>query len=257
MSVRSAAPSTWSQCGQAASVASMVLSGCSLRAQATRARLAEAFLGGIRQVRLQPLEGGRLELSGVFGGLASLASSSPMRAVGAPICCACASICVCCARIRAILITGEGERGLSGSRHSVSHFGVTVSSGNLLGVSNYLPRRCGGRPRDRSIPGVAILRPARVGRRRACSELGKAIQLSNSQNTRDYTEKQIKPQITQGNRTWNFLDSQTESGAPISCHQGPIRAHGGWVLVRIWHHGPSNWPHVTPIGGQKFQMRLP
>ncbi len=63
--------------------------------------------------------------------------------------------------------------------------------------------------------------------------------------------------VGQGNRTWNFLDSQTESGAPISCHQGPIRAHGGWVLVRIWHHGPSNWPHVTPIGGQKFQMRLP
>jgi hypothetical protein len=37
-----------------------------------------------------PFDGGRLELPGVFGDTASLASSSPMRALSAAICKACA-----------------------------------------------------------------------------------------------------------------------------------------------------------------------
>ena len=55
----------------------MVLSGCSLSARATPGRLGRGgFLAGSGRFGFWPFEGGRLELSGVFGGAASLASSS-------------------------------------------------------------------------------------------------------------------------------------------------------------------------------------
>ncbi len=63
--------------------------------------------------------------------------------------------------------------------------------------------------------------------------------------------------LGQGNRIWNFLDSQIESGASISCRQGRIRTHRGWVWTRKCRRGPPNWPQVGPVGGPKFQMRLP
>ena len=44
----------------------------------------------------------------------------------------------------------------------------------------------------------------------------------------------------QGNRTWNFLDSQIESGASISCRQSPIRTSRGWFLTRKCHRSPPN-----------------
>jgi hypothetical protein len=78
------------------------------------------LIGAISQVAFWPFEGGRLELSGVFGGAASLAARSAMRAVRTLICCACASILGSSPRTslrmlrqdqRDQVITGKGEKG--------------------------------------------------------------------------------------------------------------------------------------------------
>ena len=59
---------------------------------------------------LCPFEGGRLELSGVLGRVASLASSPTMRAVRTLICSAYASTCACGARIKAISSSRDRAR---------------------------------------------------------------------------------------------------------------------------------------------------
>jgi hypothetical protein len=86
ISSRSAGPNAWAQCGQAASVASMILSGCSVNARATPGRPPRGFFGRSGKFDFRPFEGGMLELSGVFAGAASLASNSAIRAVRTLIC---------------------------------------------------------------------------------------------------------------------------------------------------------------------------
>ena len=74
-------PNACAQCGQAASVASMILSGCSAKARATPGRPPRGFFVRSGRFDFWPFEGGKLELSGVLPGTASLASSSATRAL--------------------------------------------------------------------------------------------------------------------------------------------------------------------------------
>ncbi len=67
---------------------------------------------------LAPREGGRLELSGVFGGCPSLASRSATRRVGAAICAACASTNT----IRSSLDKpGRVSRSIAAVNHAADH----------------------------------------------------------------------------------------------------------------------------------------
>src|SRR5271169_50299 len=92
MSDWSAKPRAWSQCGQAASMASMVLSGRSANPRATPGRLGRGFFLRSGRFGFWPFEGGTLELPGVLSGPPSLASNAAIRATSAPIWACCASV---------------------------------------------------------------------------------------------------------------------------------------------------------------------
>ena len=73
----------------------MIPSGRSARARLTPGRPRRGCFGRSGRFGFCPFDGGRLELSGVFGGAPSLASNSVIRALSA-------SICPCCAKIKPI-----------------------------------------------------------------------------------------------------------------------------------------------------------
>jgi hypothetical protein len=79
---------------------------------------------------LAPRDGGSDELSGVFGGWPSFASSSAIRRVNSSICAVNVSICDACASTSAI--SSSGERLASASRytsrlnHAIFHLSTKI-----------------------------------------------------------------------------------------------------------------------------------
>ena len=91
----------------------MMRSGCSANARVTPGQPMRGFFGRSGRLGFCPFEGGVLELSGVFGGALSRASSAAMRAVNVPICAA-------WARTRATRSSLERARRLSRSTDTVN-----------------------------------------------------------------------------------------------------------------------------------------